>query len=262
MTIFQSLILGAIEGFTEFLPISSTAHLLVGQRLLGLAQTSAFFTTVVQLGALGGLLVEERMALLRIIKQVGKTTLLEMEGVKLLLASVPVLIVGFAIRKHIDSIQSDFAIIAVMSIAVAFLLLLAQWKASHSTVQKAVSLKDYLVMGIFQVIAILPGTSRSGIVASAGMLSGLSFVQAMEQSFLLSIPALILAGGYEMLKVFHSGVEGSILAPTLIATVVAFATAIVSISWLRRTVNKVGFMPFIIYRILFGIFVLVVFTLH
>jgi len=264
MNFIQAIILGLIEGCTEFLPISSTAHLIVAQKLMGLGQVNEFFTTVVQLGALGGLIYFEREKIVSIltelfasIKQISndKFLITKTRGFALGVATLPVLVVGFLVRKHISQLQNSIPLIAFMSIAVAFVLYAAQRFAGKERKEK-VGIKELFIMGVFQVLAIIPGTSRSGITAAGGAFQKMTLAQALEYSFLLSIPALLAAGGFEMLSAIKTHPTGDILMMTGIATIVAFISAIISIKFFLDTVRKVGFMPFVIYRIIFGIAVL------
>ncbi len=261
MTILQSIILGLIEGFTEFLPISSTAHLIVAQKLMGLGEVNEFFTTVVQLGALAGLIWFERRKLLEIISELLSSlkdfsSFTKSRTFAIGIATIPVLIIGFLVRKHVHELQNSIPLIAFMSIAIGIVLFAAQKMAGKEPKEK-VGLKALFVMGCFQVIAIIPGTSRSGITAAGGAFQKMTLPQALEYSFLLSIPALLAAGGFELLSAMKSHPSGDVLMMTLIAFAVAFISAILSIKFLLASVRKVGFAPFVIYRILFAIAILI-----
>lgn len=261
-----------MEGFTEFLPISSTAHLIIAQRLLGLATVSVFFTTVVQLGALGGLIVQERKklwtiivdgyaALISLFREKDAKASINLFNSKLIalgLGTIPVAIVGLCISNVIEQIQASILLIAAMSIIVGLFLLYAQ-KIGSQAKGKVVTTKNIFIMGIYQAISLLPGTSRSGIVAAGGMVQGISLSESLEYSFLMSVPSLLLAGGYELVKQMRQPMDMNIIVPTLVATTVAFIAAMISIEALRSMVRKVGFTPFVIYRILFAIFLIIFF---
>ncbi len=254
----QAIILGLIEGITEFLPVSSTAHLIVAQKLLGLATINEFFTVVVQLGAIAGLIVAEREKLIEICRELLNSFQSPVQKVPktqayvLGLATLPVLIVGFFIKDYVQSIQSNLLLIAFMSIAIGIVLLFAQ-KLAGKVEKKNVKTSNIFIMGLFQVISLIPGTSRSGITAAGGAFQKMTLSQALEYSFLLSIPALLAAGGYELVKFVGSPIDTAIIAPTVIATVIAFFSSIVAIDWLRKIVRKLGFTPFVIYRFLFAV---------
>ncbi len=263
MTIFQAIILGIVEGITEFLPVSSTAHLIIGQKLLGITDVSEFFTAVVQIGALGGLLVAERKRLWEMAIKLADTrkaaqkkkAFIENEIVHLALATIPVLIVGFFVKDYLDTIYNNPGLIACMSVGVGLVLLVAQHVAAKQA-KGWVSGKDIFVMGLFQVISLIPGTSRSGITAAGGAFQKMSLPQALEFSFLLSIPALAMAGGYEILKFVLHGVESDMIVPTIVGTLVSFVAAIIGIEFLRASVKKLGFTPFVIYRFFFAAVIL------
>lgn len=260
MTLLQALILGLIEGITEFLPVSSTAHLIVAQRLLGLATVNEFFTVVVQLGAIAGLIWAERKKLTEIALEIPKSKgqITKTLWFKLALATIPVLIVGFLIKDSIGELQNNLSLIAFMSVSVGLILLAAEWYARrHSTTSHLPpTTYNLFVMGLFQCLSLIPGTSRSGITAAGGAFQKMRLSQALEYSFLLSIPALLAAGGYEILKFIGEPIDTTILFPTVIATLVSFISSILAIEWLRRMVRTHGFTPFVIYRFVFAVIIL------
>lgn len=259
MTLLQAILLGFIEGVTEFLPVSSTAHLLVAQRLLGISDPSEFFTVIVQLGAIAGLIVSEFSVLKTIVIEffasVSKPARLkDSRLVQLGIGSIPIVIIGFLLKDTVSLFHSNFVLIAFMSVIVGIFLLVAERMAGKS--DKVVGAKQLFIMGLFQTISLIPGTSRSGITAAGGMVQGMNLSQALEYSFLLSIPALLLAGLYEMIKLQGTVLEPGIVEMTLLAALVAFGCAIVSISFLRRSVRRLGFLPFVLYRFAFAFLIL------
>jgi undecaprenyl-diphosphatase len=264
MTILQALILGIIEGITEFLPVSSTAHLIVAQKLFGLESVNEFFTVVVQLGAIAGLIVAERKKLAQIVREFASSlgtrrqSLASTQAAQLAIATIPILIVGFLIKDQVDMLQNNLSLIAFMSISVAMVFVLAEWfsKRQNASYQSPATSRQLFIMGLFQIISLIPGTSRSGITAAGGAFQQMTLSQALEYSFLLSIPALLAAGGYEILKTIQTPMDSAIILPTLIATIVAFISSIIAIEWLRRIVRTVGFTPFVIYRFLFAAVIL------
>ena len=258
---FQAIVLGLIEGITEFLPVSSTAHLIIAQKLLGLSTINEFFTVVVQLGAIAGLIVAERKKLGEIISELLSSLSSPVEKIPksqaftLMLATVPVLVVGFFIKDYVQSIQNNLFLIAFMSVAIGVVLLVAQ-KMAGKLDKKNVKTQHIVVMGLFQVISLIPGTSRSGITAAGGAFQKMTLSQALEYSFLLSIPALLAAGGYEVLKFLGNPIDSTIIFPTMVATAIAFVSSILAIEWLRQMVRTVGFTPFVMYRFIFALFIL------
>lgn len=261
MNVLQSIILGLIEGFTEFLPISSTAHLIVAQKLMGLGEVNEFFTTVVQLGAILAVIVyffgKIRKLFLDLVvyakKPAGQSIPI---AIWLLIATMPVLVIGFLIRHKISSIHNSIPLIAFMSIAIGVVLAIAQWYSKRKKTNLLPTHYQLLSMGLWQVLALLPGASRSGTVIAGGLFAGLSFQDALEYSFLLSIPALLAAGGFELLSAIKTPPTSDVLMMTAVAFVVAFIAALVSIKFLLASVRKLGFLPFVVYRIIFGILIL------
>lgn len=266
MTIIQALILGLVEGVTEFLPISSTAHLIVVSKVIGISSPSVFFDTVVQMGALGAVVVyfwkklllfaAETMRYLSSVMH-GRERLSPSNmpmGMSIAIASIPVLFAGFILRDSIEFIHNSLPIIAGMSIFVGVFLVIAQGRSSKN-VDHTVNTKNLIAMGLYQVLALIPGTSRSGIVIAGGLFEGLSFTQALEYSFFMSIPALGAAGVYQILSNYQ-GLSQEIYIATAVGTLVSFVSAFTVIHFLLTWVRKIGFLPFVIYRIFFGIAIL------
>ncbi len=263
MTTLQAVILGLVEGITEFLPVSSTAHLLVLQKAFVLSSPSLFFDVVVQLGALGAVIVYFHKKILQLsrdtfafISQVarGEVTVTPQNlpmGLTILVATLPVFALGFLLRRQIEMLHTSMLVIAFMSITVGLLLALAQ-KQSQKEGGK-IRAKNIITMGLYQILALIPGTSRSGIIIAGGLFEGLSFSQALEYSFLMGIPSLGGAGLFELISAAKEGINQTLLFPTIVATAVSFVSAMIVIHFLLKWVRKVGFMPFVYYRILFGI---------
>lgn len=264
MTLEQASILGVIEGLTEFLPISSTAHLIVAQKLMGIEVVNEFFTTVVQLGAILAVVVYFSAKICRLIAE-GITYCRNprQRSVPLLvwlkLATIPLLIAGFLIRDQIALLHNSLTVIAISSIGVGILLAIAEQIARRRHTHTKATPRELLLMGCWQVLALIPGASRSGTAIAGGLLSGLSFKAALEYSFLLSIPALLAAGAYELLKLQHTPLPTELLWVTLWGTIVAFGSALVAIHVLLVLVRRIGFLPFVIYRIAFGLWILLFF---
>ncbi|PWU22404.1 undecaprenyl-diphosphatase [Candidatus Cerribacteria bacterium 'Amazon FNV 2010 28 9'] len=260
----QAILLGLVEGLTEFLPVSSTAHLLVVQRLFGLTSPSPFFDVVVQLGALFAVIVYFWRRLLLVMKDTSayvgdiahkkKTVSFNHlpDGVTILIASLPILIVGFLLRHKVEALHDSLYLIAATSIIFGIFL----WIAESQKHKKETTTKNVIVMGIYQVLAVLPGTSRSGITIAGGLMEGMEFARALEYSFLLSIPALGVAGLYELYAAIKMHPSSDLLLFTLLGTVTAFVSAFIVIKTFLQWVRSHGFTPFVIYRFVFGALVL------
>jgi undecaprenyl-diphosphatase len=248
MSIFDSVILGIVEGVTEFLPISSTAHMIIVSTLLGLKQTTqnVAFEVIIQLGA--------TLAIVWIYLE--KINFKEIKlWEKVLLAFLPLAVIGFLLRHEIKALFT-VETAAWMFIIGGFVFFIVEKLYSEEKVKtrdvEKISFKQALIVGFFQVFALIPGTSRSGATIVGGMLSGLSRKTAADFSFLLAIPTMFAASGYEFIKNIHSFSNQNL---TVLATgfAVSFISAYISVKLFLKFVEKYTLNAFGIYRIIFGI---------
>lgn len=253
MTLFDSLILGVVEGITEFLPISSTAHMIITSDLLGLKQNDAnvAFEVIIQLGATLAIM------LLYLNKIKIKETVLWQ---KVILAFLPLAGIGFLFRHQIKELftVSTSAWMFIIGGVVFFIVEYFYGKKESTSLVNDVeniSYKQALLIGFSQVFALIPGTSRSGATIVGGMLSGLSRKTSADFSFLLAIPTMLAASGYELLKNIHSFSDQNILV-LISGFIVSFIVAFVTVKLFLKFVEKFSLNWFGIYRILFGIFLL------
>ncbi|MFK5882617.1 MAG: undecaprenyl-diphosphate phosphatase [Sulfurospirillum sp.] len=251
MDIFQSIILGIIEGFTEFLPISSTGHMIVASKFLGLPQSDNIkaFEVIIQLAAI--------LAVMVIYKE--KFSLKKIELWKrLLVAYLPLAIVGFIFRHQIKELFS-VQIVAVMFIVggVIFLIVEKFYKETeHSTTSvEDVTYRQSLWIGIAQVFALIPGTSRAGSTIIGGLLVGLNRKISAEFSFLLAFPVMLTVSGYDMLKHYREFSSENILTLS-IGFLVSFIVAFITIKLFLSFLERFTFVSFGVYRILFGVLLL------
>ena len=251
MSIFDSVILGIVEGITEFLPISSTAHMIIVSTLLGLKQTTQniAFEVIIQLGA--------TLAIVWIYLE--KINFKEIElWKKVLLAFIPLASIGFLLRHQIKELFTveTAAWMFIIGGIVFFIVekIYSEEKVKVKDVEK-VSFRQALIIGFFQVFALVPGTSRSGATIIGGMLSGLSRKTAADFSFLLAIPTMFAASGYEIMKNIHSFSNQNI---TLLAVgfVVSFIASYIAVKLFLKFVQKYTLNAFGIYRIIIGIILL------
>lgn len=263
MTAIEAIILGAIEGLTEFFPVSSTGHLIITEKILGIQNPSLFFNTVIQLGAIAALFVVYGKEILLIIRQMFAKKF-DRIGM-LLIATVPVLVTGALFHKTISTLHNSILVVAVMSLVVAFVMYLQQQKFVH-TLQKGKALekmgwKDALIIGIYQVISLIPGTSRSGITVIGGIAREYSFKEATEFAFLLGIPAMGAASVFELLSFMKApgSIDQNLIVSTCIGFVVAFIVSIATIKATLPIFQKYKFTPFIVYRVALGIVLLLFF---
>jgi len=252
MDIIQSAIIGVIEGFTEFLPISSTGHMIVVSKFLGLKQDVALkaFEVIIQFAAILAVLIEYR----------SKISFKEIElWKKVLIAFFPLLIVGY-IFKDIIKAMFDPTLVAIMFIVggVAFLIIEYFYDESKVRVKEVeeMSYKDAFLTGLFQLFSLIPGTSRAGSTIAGDMVIGLSRKVAAEFSFLLAIPVMGAVSAYDLLKYYKDLLQGNIIAYG-VGFIIAFMVAYLTIKLFLAFISRFSFVPFGIYRILFGVFLLI-----
>ncbi len=263
MTIVEAIILGAIEGLTEFFPVSSTGHLIITEKLLGIHNPSLFFNTVIQLGAIAALFVVYGKEILLMIRQFFAQKY-DRVGM-LLIATIPVLVIGAVFHKTISLLHESVLVVAVMSLVVAFIMYMKQ-HAYASTLQKGKALekmnwKEAFIIGVYQVLSLIPGTSRSGITVIGGISRGYSFQEATEFAFLLGIPAMGAASIFEILSLMKTpgSMDQNIILSTCVGFVVAFVVSIATIKATLPIFQKYKFTPFIVYRVVLGIVLLLFF---
>ena len=247
MDIFQAIILGLIEGLTEFLPISSTGHLIVASQWLGLPQSddNEAFEVIIQLAAILAVTATYR----------DKFTFQHIAlWQKVALAFIPVGAVGFLLHKQIKAMFS-VEIVATMFIVGGLLFLLVEYlqrnKVYATTDVEDVTYKQALWIGIAQVAALIPGTSRAGASIIGAMLVGLDRKTSAEFSFLLALPVMLAASGFDLLK-HYQDFSGSNLMPLAVGFIVAFASAYATMKLLLSFLQQFTFIAFGVYRILFG----------
>ncbi|MFI5694862.1 undecaprenyl-diphosphate phosphatase [Kribbella sp. NPDC051586] len=261
MTIWDSIILGIVEGLTEFLPVSSTGHLTIVSKMLGLKiddPSITGFTAVIQVGAIAAVVLYFWNDIARIAvawvrglaKPEHRGEFDHRMGWYVIVGSVPIVIVGFLARDLISGPLRSLWWVAAALIGWSIVMVAAERLSTKERPLTRITFVDALVMGLVQCLALIPGISRSGATISAGLLRGLDRVAATRISFLLGIPALVGAGVYELKDALHGNVGA---VPLLVGTVVSFAVAYASIAWLLRFVAKHTIEVFAFYRILLGI---------
>ena len=259
MTNFESLVLGVVQGVTEFLPISSTAHLRIVPALLHWDDPGAAYTAVLQLGSLVaviGYFLPELMKML----SAGLKALTDRsqppsrparELGYLVVGTIPAVVAGVLFRHAIEGSFRSLWVIASAMIVVALMLAVVEKKAAHVRAFDELTLRDALLIGCAQAFAVIPGVSRSGSTLMAAMALGFKREAAARFSFLLSVPIVAAAGVFEMPKVMHAhDLHGSTMAIGLLAAAVA---GYASIAWLLRFLRARSTVPFIIYRVALGL---------
>ncbi|MEY3767051.1 MAG: hypothetical protein RLZZ11_118 [Cyanobacteriota bacterium] len=261
-TCWRYLVLGVVQGLTEFLPISSTAHLKVVPVLLGWGDPGVAVTAVIQLGSILAVIAYFRADLRQVLVGVGQG-LRERRwsdpqarlGLAIALGTLPIVIVGLAIKLLVpDFDQSPLRSlhsIAVVSIVMALLLALAEQLGSRRRLLQQVRVRDGVLVGLAQALAVIPGVSRSGSTLTASLLDGWNRADAARFSFLLGIPAITLAGLVELKDAFSQPVTGGVL-PLLVGIVSAAVVSWLAIAWLLRFLQNHSTWWFVGYRLFFG----------
>ena len=258
MQLLYALLLGMVQGVTEFLPVSSTAHLVLAERLLGVSPQifGLSFDASLHLGTLAAVLIYFRRDLSTLLKNTQEYKLLLL----LVVGTVPAVVVGVFLQNLIESLFRTPLVIATMLIFFSFVFWVVE-KISHknNTLDK-LSYKQGFLIGCLQALALIPGVSRSGIVMSGGLVSGLVEADAARFAFLLSIPIVALAGGKSFLSVvtkgFFTGVNSSELMIFAVGMLTSALVGFVTIDFFLRFLKKGNLTPFIIYRITLGILIL------
>lgn len=251
----KALILGFIEGLTEFLPISSTGHLIVFGSLLDFHSKGKVFEIAIQLGAVLAVVFEYRARFTNVILNFGRDREVNRFVLNLVIAFIPAAIMGFLFSKQIKELLFNPVSVAVALVLGGFVILWVEKRTLHTPPKvqtvEAMRPKDALMVGLAQVLALIPGTSRSGSTIMGGMLWGLERKVATEFSFFLAVPMMIAATFYDIIKnrdLFTLADVGLIL----IGFIAAFVSGLVAVRALLRFVSRKNYVPFAYYRIGFG----------
>ncbi len=264
MDLFQAIILGLVQGLTEFLPISSSGHLRIVPAFAGWEDPGAAFTAVIQLGTMAAVVLYFRDDLIRIartwlasLRDPARRPELDARlGWYLIIGTIPIVIFGVSFSHQIENGARDLYLIGTTLIVLGILLLVAEKVSRRERDLSTITRRDAIVVGFAQALALIPGVSRSGATITAGLFLGMDRVSAARFSFLLSIPAVVLSGVYELRDVADA--EGAVgLAPTAVATVFAFISGYASIAFLLRFLTTHTTAVFVAYRVVLGAVVLV-----
>ncbi|ASO20548.1 undecaprenyl-diphosphatase [Actinoalloteichus hoggarensis] len=267
MTWLEALVLGMVQGLTEFLPVSSSGHLRIVSELFFREDAGASFTAVTQLGT-------EAAVLIYFAKDIGRLFMVWLRGFRdssvrqtpdyklawyVVIGTIPIGVLGLLFADQIRTTARNLWLIATTLIVFGILLGLAEYLGRQRRPMTQLTLKDGIIMGFAQSMALIPGVSRSGGTITAGLFLGLDRPTAVRFSFLLAIPAVVASGLSELPEVFETGGPG--LQPTwaqmLVATLVAGAVGYAIIAWLMRYVERHSVYLFVWYRIALGVLVLV-----
>lgn len=266
------MILGLVQGISEFLPISSTGHLTLAGKLMNLIDPQnpekwTAFIAVIQLGTLASILVYFRKDIVNIIKAFFKDNLTSRKSFKqqsyesrlgwlVIIGTVPVVVVGLGFKKIIEgALTKNLWVIAGSLVGVAIIIAIAEYLAKHKKDINEVSVKDALIVGIAQCFALIPGSSRSGTTLAGGLFAGLKRDAAARFSFLLSIPAVAASGLLEF-KESIKFLDKSLAVNMALATIVSGVVGYFCIDFLLKFLRKNTTLSFVIYRVILGGFIL------
>ena len=266
---WHAIVLGVVQGLTEFLPISSTAHLKVVPVLLGWGDPGVAFTAVSQLGSIAAVLAYFRQDLLEVVAGVGRAFRhgqwrdpAARLGLAIALGTVPIVLAGLAMKHFLPDYEHSslrsLTSIASVSIVMALLLAAAELSGSRRRQLQQVTPRDGLLVGLAQALALVPGVSRSGSTLTASLFDGWQRSDAARFSFLLGIPAITLAGLVEVKDAIAMPANGGLI-PTLVGVVTAGIVSWLAIAWLLRFLQRHSTWVFVAYRLAFGLVLLLFF---
>ncbi|MET0400853.1 MAG: undecaprenyl-diphosphate phosphatase [Cystobacter sp.] len=264
MSLFQAIILGLVQGLTEFLPISSTAHLRIVPELLGWDDPGAAYSAVIQLGTVAAVLIYFRKDLITLggaffqglaRRQPFATTESRLAWF-VLVGTLPIGVCGLLFKKTIETSLRSLYVISGSLIVLALILLVVERVASHQRTLDQMRWRDGIIVGLWQALALIPGSSRSGTTITGALSLGLRREDAARYSFLLSIPATSLAGLFELKHLLEATERPSTVA-LVVGTLVAFGSGWAAIAWLLNYLRRRSTMIFIVYRVVLGCVLLV-----
>lgn len=264
MSWWQAIVLGIIEGITEFLPISSTGHLTIAEKLMGMPLDNEgliAFTAIIQIGAIAAAIIYFWQDIQRVLIawwrglwwKRARRQFDYKYGWAIIIGSVPIAVVGLVFKDEIETVLRSLWFVAGALIIWSGVMWLADKYATTKRVEKDTTWRDTLVIGLGQCLSLVPGVSRSGATISVGLLRGFDRVTVTKLSFFLGIPALVAAGLLEVVTKYKHISGGVGWTSTIIATVVSFGVGYVAVAWLLKFIQNNNFRSFIIYRFALGL---------
>lgn len=259
---FEAIVLGVVQGLTEFLPISSSAHILIVSQLLGWSDPGAAFTAVTQIGTEAAVIIYFRRDIARILRAwwhslgnaTARSSIDARMGWYVIIGTIPIVVLGLTFSSQIETAARNLYLVATVLIVFGVILGAADRWGRKARSLEQLTIRDGILFGFGQAMALIPGVSRSGATITAGLSLGYTREAATRYSFLLAIPAVMGSGFYEATRIGSgSNVEWG---PTILATVVALIIGYSVIAWLLRWISTHSYTPFVIYRIVLGVVVL------
>jgi undecaprenyl-diphosphatase len=266
----EAIVLGLVQGLTEFLPISSSAHLRVVGTMFGWDDPGAAFTAITQIGTEAAVLLYFRHDIVRIvvawfrsIRRGRRHDGVPMDsdarmGWLIIVGSIPIVVLGLLFQDQIETTFRDLRIVASALVLFSLVLFWADRVGSKKRELHTLTVKHGIAFGFAQAMALIPGVSRSGGTITMGLFLGYSRAAAARYSFLLAIPAVLGSGFFQAYEALTGDVEGAGVdwGPTILATVLAFGVGLTVIAWLLRYLDRGSFTPFVVYRVVAGLLVL------
>src|SRR4051812_23060717 len=262
---FEAVVLGLVQGLTEFLPVSSSAHLRIVGAAFGWDDPGAAFTAITQIGTEAAVVLYFRRDIGRIVG----AWVLSLAGRRkndpnarmgwlIILGSIPIIVLGLLLKDRIETTFRDLRIVAIALVAFSLVLFVADRVGRKKLEVSDLNTRDGVLYGLAQSLALIPGVSRSGGTITMGLFLGYTRAAAARYSFLLAIPAVLGSGFYEAYGALRGDHQGPAIdwPPTIVATVIAFFVGLTVIAWLLRYLDRGSFTPFVIYRVLLGLLVL------
>ncbi|OAH51743.1 undecaprenyl-diphosphate phosphatase [Microbacterium oleivorans] len=267
MSILEAIILGIVQGLTEFLPISSSAHLrIVGEFLPSAEDPGATFTAITQIGTELAVLVYFWTRIVRIIVAWAKSLTGRVPrndpdarmGWIVIIGTIPIGVLGFLFQDVIRETFRNLWLVAIVLIVFGLILGVADALGKRDRTEKDLTMGHGLTLGFAQALALIPGVSRSGATTTAGLALGYTRPAAAEVAFLLAVPAVFGSGLYELLQAIREpGQSPFTLGETAVATIVSFGVGLAVIAYLMRYLKRGSFLPFVLYRVVLGVVLLI-----
>jgi undecaprenyl-diphosphatase len=261
----EAVVLGIVQGLTEFLPISSSAHLRVVGEMFGWDDPGAAFTAITQIGTEAAVLLYFRHDIARIVvawlASLGGRRKGDPDarmGWLIIVGSLPIVVLGLLFQDDIETTLRDLRIVATALIVFSLILYWADRVGAKQRELKDLTVAHGIAFGFAQAMALIPGVSRSGGTITAGLFLGYNRAAAARYSFLLAVPAVLGSGFFQAYEALTGDVagEGVSWGPTILATVIAFGVGLTVIAWLLRYLDRGSFTPFVVYRVVLGVLVL------
>lgn len=262
MTILHAILFGILQGLTEFIPVSSTAHLLIAEKLFRIPADDAMFSflVIIQLGTIVSLVIfywKDLLLIARSMLDIKRSTPERNLGFYILLATIPALLAGYLLKDAVEALfKQPMLEASIRLFAAATLLALAEWLTKKNRTLDSITWLDALVVGLMQISAVFPGASRSGATIAGGMLRGFDRPSAARFAFLMSVPVMLAAGGYQMLDVIKMPNLGEFLPLLAVGFVTAAIVGWFAIRWLIDYLSKRSLYVFAVYCAVLGTIVL------